>query len=148
MGGSGCVSCHATEDWKKAAFDHSRTSFPLLGKHAAAACSDCHKKQNRGNGAIQLAKASSACESCHKEIHHGQFASDGKTECSKCHKPDNWTAVTFDHETQSSFPLQGAHKTVACKDCHHAESTGQSRFVRFKPLASACASCHGQKEVK
>jgi hypothetical protein len=148
MAGSGCITCHSTEDWKRVTFDHSKTAFPLLGKHATAACSDCHRDRNRLQAPVQFGKLSSECESCHHDIHQAQFASAGKTDCSKCHKPEAWAALTFDHDTQSSFSLRGAHKSVKCKSCHHEEDAGSGRFLRFKPIASACASCHRQGELK
>ena len=45
---AGCNSCHNDSVWKPArntlsTFDHSKTKFPLLGKHAPVACDKCHK---------------------------------------------------------------------------------------------------------
>ncbi len=39
---TGCVLCHATEDWKKLIFVHDRTAFPLTGKHVTLPCVACH----------------------------------------------------------------------------------------------------------
>ena len=39
------------------------------------------------------------------------------TDCTLCHTTTNWTASTFNHNT-TSFPLTGAHTTVACASCH------------------------------
>jgi hypothetical protein len=42
----GCDSCHNTSSWKKSGFattfDHSKTKFPLLGKHIDVPCVTCH----------------------------------------------------------------------------------------------------------
>lgn len=45
----GCESCHGTQGWNKIAsdalsesFDHSKTKFPLLGKHIKVDCVECH----------------------------------------------------------------------------------------------------------
>ncbi len=39
-----CGSCHTQVTFKKAPFEHdTATRFPLAGKHAALACSRCHK---------------------------------------------------------------------------------------------------------
>jgi len=41
-----CESCHNTSNWRQIAqlqgFDHSKTKYPLLGKHATVGCTDCH----------------------------------------------------------------------------------------------------------
>ncbi len=41
-----CASCHEAElmAWRTVKFDHSAT-FPLIGGHSRAVCSDCHKGQ-------------------------------------------------------------------------------------------------------
>jgi hypothetical protein len=88
------------------------------------------------------------CASCHRDIHQGQFAEGSITECGRCHTPDNWTSLSFDHDTLSAFPLRGAHKNVACNSCHREEQSGQTRFVRFRPLRRTCAACHSQGEKK
>lgn len=38
----GCASCHATTGFAPSTFDHAATGFALTGKHATAACADCH----------------------------------------------------------------------------------------------------------
>jgi hypothetical protein len=86
----------------------------------------------------------SSCESCHKEVHAGQFRANGGTDCTKCHSPQGWKAVIFDHNTQSSFVLTGVHKRLECSACHPQERAADRLFVRFKPLSSKCESCHRQ----
>lgn len=44
--GNDCKSCHSTSGFNlinQSAFDHSRTKFPLIGKHKLVKCNDCHK---------------------------------------------------------------------------------------------------------
>lgn len=148
MNKSGCATCHSTEQWKTTTFDHSATKFPLTGKHTSVLCTDCHKQEGNKKGIVQFRKISVDCESCHKDIHQKQFVVNEKTECSTCHKTEGWHNLTFNHEKQSTFSLRGAHKNVACKDCHHEEKAGDVRFIRFKPLATTCASCHQQRNLK
>jgi len=38
-----CKRCHQASGWQIAAFDHSKTEFPLDGKHQKVACQNCHK---------------------------------------------------------------------------------------------------------
>jgi hypothetical protein len=144
----GCASCHTTEGWKKTAFAHGTlTSFPLEGKHAPAKCESCHKEVvTQAIGARKYLKLATACESCHKDIHRAQFAADGRTDCARCHSATGWKPVKFDHETQSAFRLSGAHAKVGCAGCHRGESAGGEAFTRYKPLSSACESCHQNKE--
>jgi hypothetical protein len=87
------------------------------------------------------------CRSCHKDVHAGQFAVGGMTECSTCHTPEGWRLLAFDHNTQSAFPLTGAHRNVACSSCHKEEAIAGQRARRFKPLSTRCEACHKESEV-
>jgi hypothetical protein len=51
-----------------------------------------------------------------------------------CHSTTNWSGATFNHTTQTTFPLTGKHTSVACSQCH---SSGV-----YKGLSTACSSCH------
>ncbi len=63
-----CAACHSPAGWRLSAgagasgFDHDRTGFPLRGRHAASACSQCHT----GAGA-----PATTCERCHRDPHEG-----------------------------------------------------------------------------
>lgn len=37
-----CAACHTENTFQKGTFDHSTTRFPLVDKHTALACVDCH----------------------------------------------------------------------------------------------------------
>lgn len=146
MGDVGCTKCHATDEWKATSFDHSRTSFALVGKHTTVTCSGCHKAGGK-NIIVQYKAAPTKCEECHEEPHARQFAVRGTTSCTPCHTPEGWTLLLFDHERQSSFSLTGAHKKVPCRSCHKEERINGKSVVRFKPLSTKCESCHGQKDM-
>ena len=62
--------------------------------------------------------------------------------CSTSHTTKSFkaSALTFDHQTQSSFPLTQAHQKVKCDQCHFAPAAGEP--VKYKPLPQTCASCH------
>ncbi|PKP53559.1 MAG: cytochrome C [Bacteroidetes bacterium HGW-Bacteroidetes-1] len=61
-----CRKCHDFNDWKAKEFDHNKTRFPLDGKHAQVACSDCHKAITQNNTQFVLYKLNNIrCESCH-----------------------------------------------------------------------------------
>lgn len=146
MKGGSCETCHSTVAWKTSQFDHaSLTGFPLEGKHATVACSDCHKELLEG-ASRAFRKLSQACESCHRDAHAGQFAVAGATGCDRCHSARGaWNRLVYDHRT-SAFVLDGAHATIECGACHRKESIGGTTVVRYKPLPTRCESCHGAKE--
>lgn len=147
MKGSSCNKCHSTEQWKTSTFDHSQTSFPLAGKHAEAGCADCHHQNEVTSiGTVRFKKVATECQSCHKDVHRDQFRENTKTNCARCHSSSSWASLGFDHETQSTFSLKGAHKKVPCNACHKAEKIGQISFVLFKPLSAECESCHHQRK--
>lgn len=132
-----CVSCHVDHagvegtlrPFDTTKFDHAAvTGFPLDGRHQppAVRCESCHTTRS-------FLQARPACSSCHADSHKGTLGSD----CTSCHS----TAVSFkqartrfDH-TRARFDLTGAHRTVACEQCHRA---GRFRGLQF----AACTACH------
>jgi hypothetical protein len=86
-----------------------------------------------------------ACADCHADIHRGQFAVEGRTDCSRCHAsgPD-FKRIVFDHERGARFALGEAHRDVACAACHPTEESSRGeKSVRYKPLPRECSDCHG-----
>jgi hypothetical protein len=81
--GPDCARCHHPAGWKEARFEHSRTGFPLVQKHAALSCTACHDKPV--TSAISLP---TDCYGCHRrdDIH---FGTNG-TDCKRCHEPTDW----------------------------------------------------------
>lgn len=144
MSGRSCAQCHSTSTWDMRSFDHGSTRFPLVGRHAVTACSGCHRPD--ASGVVQYVGTPADCASCHADIHRGQFTKNGRTPCTACHTPSGWTDLLFQHDQQSSFALTGAHRQVACGGCHRPERSGDTLFVRFKPLSTACESCHQGKK--
>jgi hypothetical protein len=141
----GCQSCHSEDTWRTVAFDHSRTAFALDGRHAGVECLKCHEAKTTGGTrtAVTFRGAPKTCERCHPDVHEAQFASaSGSTQCARCHTPRQWSADLFDHTTQAEFVLDGAHRNVPCGRCHPTVSEGERRWVKYKPLETACVSCH------
>ena len=137
----GCDSCHHTTSWSESkftsTFDHSKTGFPLLGKHAEVTCVKCHNGED-----FRMPIAHSACADCHKpDPHQGQFASraDGGR-CESCHTVNGWSPSTFsvaDH-AKTGFPLVFPHANVECAQCHVPAGAA----TRFKLKFAACVDCH------
>ncbi|MFZ1685182.1 MAG: hypothetical protein WAU88_13790 [Candidatus Zixiibacteriota bacterium] len=124
-----CETCHhaASGTWTNATYTHK--NFVLTGAHKRQECASCHTSG--------YASTSTNCYSCHQTAFttatdpnhvNGQFDHN----CALCHSTTTWTPATFDHAT-SSFPLTGAHASVACASCH---TTGYSN------TPSDCYSCH------
>ncbi len=143
-----CKNCHTTVVWSDVAFDHNLTNWPLEGKHMTLNCNKCHgdkavnlMKDSQNQKNIQFTLGSNECYSCHKDVHQGQFASKGVTDCSKCHAFGDWSAVKFHHEN-AAFSLEGAHKKVACDQCHKTFSINTVSCVKYKLESFKCIDCH------
>lgn len=141
----GCQGCHNVESWYVTQFDHTSTRFALTGAHRTALCERCHTRgEITGVVTIRFRYADIRCVACHADKHDGQFAAaDGVTDCARCHTTPAWKPVQFDHVTMSRFALTGKHTEIACERCHLiAGPDGSQPVMRFKPLETACSSCH------
>lgn len=137
-----CASCHTTGGWKKITaglkenFDHSKTKYPLLGKHQTVECVSCHT-----NGDFKKELPFAKCADCHKDAHNGQFAkrTDGG-ECSSCHDVTGWKPSKFDVKAHADtqYPLQGKHAKLECATCHIPKGKDTLYKVKF----AACLDCH------
>jgi hypothetical protein len=139
-----CARCHVTTDtWRTRVVDHSRTTFPLKGRHQEAACTACHVKP-----ALQVALRADRCATCHTDVHRGAFA---PKDCSACHTETGFGRAPFDHTT-TRFPLTGKHAAARCEACHGrgqsattarpAGARSATAAVDFRGLKSDCAACH------
>ncbi len=122
--------------------DHSKTGFPLDGKHAGLACTRCHnpakilpaERVAIKNVSRTYLGLSRACTTCHEDKHRGQLG----TNCLQCHTSAAWKG-TFNHAT-TRFLLTGAHLQVSCQKCHAPMRDGMPRYVGLK--FDRCSSCH------
>ena len=125
-----CEICHSTSAWQPAAFDHSKTGFPLSGAHITTPCSSCHINNNYN---ITV----TTCVSCHQKdfdnattpVAHTGFP----TTCEQCHDTVLWTDGKFDHAT-TGWPLTGFHLTTPCASCHINNN--------YNITVTSCVSCH------
>jgi len=128
--GTRCETCHAPKQWPGAsrAF-HKSTSFPLEDRHLAVPCGSCHI-----NG--QTKGTPNRCYDCHWiRRQDDRFRTRLGTSCELCHRPTTWAQVTFDHGSATGFPLNGAHRSLACESCHINQT-----FQGGGP--TACYDCH------
>lgn len=130
--GKKCDSCHSEKNWKTVKFDHDKkTDFALKGEHAELSCAACHV-----DGYEEELKTT--CISCHKkdDTHKGQY---GK-KCKSCHTEKSWKKLTFNHDRDTKFELNGLHKKLLCNDCH------RSNIIDLKDKAD-CYDCHKSTDV-
>jgi hypothetical protein len=128
MANTRCSSCHSTESWHKVSFDHDRTGFPLVGRHAVTSCSGCHASVDFGTA------VPTSCAACHRDAHAGEFG----TRCATCHDPESWRSrFNADAHRRTNFPLTGRHAVIPCEECHLDQ-----RDRRFSRAAVDCVTCH------
>jgi hypothetical protein len=138
---SPCSSCHNDTAWKPArntnlAFDHSKTNFPLLARHAAVSCDKCHRTSD-----YKAPVAHDLCGACHKDVHGGQFlTTTGGADCARCHTADGWKTSTYTAaaHSKSAYPLIGRHAAVKCEACHKPAGAATLYRVAFR----LCTDCH------
>lgn len=143
----GCEACHTTDSWPElTGFDHSTTSFPLVGAHRGVSCEKCHHPANLGEDlrSVDFHAAPKLCSGCHEDIHGGQFSVRKEPpDCAKCHTSFRWKPSLFDHEKDTTFSLKGAHQEVQCADCHTTVRIVEGKKVLFyKETPRDCAACH------
>lgn len=130
--GLACDTCHTEKEWKDVArFDHNKTQFPLLGKHAPVKCLGCHADRRYKPTPL-------TCHACHKkdDIHKGDFGE----KCESCHTDRSWKEVTFDHDRDTKYPLRDKHKPITCKSCH-------KKHLYKDPVSAKCLSCHRKDDA-
>jgi hypothetical protein len=139
----GCRECHGLESWQVQGFDHGATEFPLNGAHARVSCAACHRAEQPPLKPLKgLARA---CAACHGDFHDGQFTQgESAGRCEACHNEQSFRSTNFDHQRQSRFPLDGAHRDLACALCHAPRPRAEGRPDRvYRPLGMQCVDCHG-----
>ncbi len=164
--GSRCESCHTPANWKAkrkgGGFDHSKTGFPLRGRHRIVGCERCHTPSKSYNKRYKQIPHT-ACTDCHSDIHTGTFQTVGAGKkqadlqaCVSCHSEAGFKPARFGmaaHD-KSRMPLKGAHRVVACQDCHTPTASPKSRALgkiqarapkhvaRLVGTPQVCKDCH------
>ena len=151
--GTKCEQCHVPSDWKRFRFDHSKTRYPLLGKHEAALCKDCHAGERYKNLPME-------CSGCHKDDDphkNKQFKNILGLKCETCHTERDWKKATFDHD-KTDFRLLDKHIDTKCLECHPMPKLDQTPTtcigchtkddVHKDKLGKRCETCHDAKTWK
>jgi hypothetical protein len=136
--GTACKACHTEHKGRtgdivgldRESFDHERSGYALTGKHASITCQSCHLKGKK------FREVETSCLACHRldDVHKGKLG----TECGDCHTTASFRESKFDH-ANTHFPLEGAHKKVACQSCHRDPS--------YKGAPLECVACHHRDDV-
>lgn len=142
--GADCEKCHDTKAWKPASvFDHSKTAYPLTGKHAPVACEKCHLAPSLPMTFDETGRPEplykplphAECSDCHKDPHAGRLG----PACARCHVTGSFKEIeekTFNHDL-TRYPLRGLHIAVKCSDCHDPRTAWGK-----KPPFASCTACH------
>lgn len=156
-----CASCHGLGGWKPSRFglaEHKATRFPLEGRHEKVDCAACHGAtrsglaalagRNLGAAKVALALDETRCEQCHRNVH-------GPTkeivDCRDCHGQESFrpSAIDVAHHARFRMPLDGAHRAVACVECHKALEAAPRRGAATLLLVAApgpLMSLHDQRQ--
>jgi hypothetical protein len=155
-----CEFCHNLQGFKPTRFAlarHKETRFSLTGAHIAVLCADCHKAVPAGSTApVKYRFDDRSCTGCHVDPHNGQFRErmglkrqDATAAgCEACHTTATWKELSrFDH-SKTEFPLLGAHRGVACGDCHRPPALQSNlKSVDFRAAPKRCSACHGDSHA-
>lgn len=131
--GQECETCHQQSSWSESIrFDHDLSAFPLTGLHATVACGACHESN-------RFHDVENDCASCHRkdDTHKGALGES----CGTCHNSNDWAQTVFDHDTHTSFSLDGGHADLNCIDCHRDASSAAA------DVPSTCGGCHVTDDV-
>jgi hypothetical protein len=148
--GPGCAGCHVVEGFEQVdrkAFDHSKTRYPLLGRHAAVQCAECHDPDEAWGDKPPFDR----CGSCHADPHAGRATLAARqVDCAACHDEQRFKPATYtvtDHQS-SAYPLEGKHAAVPCDKCHpkHPSTVPSVELglagVLIRPAHQECGACH------
>ncbi len=122
-----------------AAYAHEHVAeFPLHGRHGELDCSACHEHAASDlppPGNLRFLGTETSCGSCHRDVHEGAFGND----CARCHGQERPFAEApgFTHD---AFPLEGAHRSVSCENCH--DDLSGTSITSHREQARGCADCH------
>ena len=148
-----CAGCHDPEagDWGRAAerlteLQHLASSFPLEDPHAGLQCGECHGEP--GNPWLERfpGRTEKDCQACHGDPHDGQFRTGAfaSAGCVTCHGESHFVPSVFDFSmhAQSAFPLEGNHRSVACRACHKPLEGEPLAATLWSGVSTECVECH------
>jgi len=143
--GRNCIRCHRSIKWvglppRIGYAMHSRTPFPLEGRHENVQCRGCHLP-SMPRHARYTELTFGRCDGCHEDSHRGAFAEREGGECGTCHTERGFSPSLFGVELHAStgFALEGRHAAVPCGQCHQHNRRPR---LAWDNAEDECASCH------
>ena len=104
-------------------FDHSKTKYPLQGKHAQVACTACHL-----NGDFKKQLPFANCKDCHTpDPHKGQFESRPQKGRMRRMPHGGWLeaiAIRRERARQFALPAEGEARTGGVREVPHPGGQG------------------------
>lgn len=145
--GANCKECHNENGFRQTSPNmfakHNRTQFPLIGRHAALPCVECHRDTN----SREFNKVPKECIACHADDipSAGEAAIDHSAinmACDRCHTSVGWETAAFEGHDRC-FPIGtfSKHGTVSCKKCHQGNPPTQ--LTDCSTGRFSCIQCHG-----
>ncbi|MEN8254183.1 MAG: cytochrome c3 family protein [Verrucomicrobiota bacterium] len=143
-----CQTCHlaADETWilGERGIDpvlHATFGFTLDPPHTDLECKGCHQPEfDYAERFPDPVRQPDQCRACHDDPHGGQFA-EKYSGCLECHSRQHFIPSSIGLLQHSkAYPLQGAHRAVACNQCHTVDPVSEVR--QFTALPAACTACH------
>jgi Class III cytochrome C family len=145
--GQRCEGCHEETSWRDTLFSadaHRRTAFPLLGRHGAIPCQECHGELRDRT----FSRAPVGCVSCHAADYAGTAvrsidhrAAGFSTDCQSCHATWAFAPARFAAHDACFRLSTGAHASLRCQQCH-ARVAGLVANGTCRTQSTTCASCH------
>jgi hypothetical protein len=155
---AGCESCHTTNAWTPARFDHLAVAahtcstchnsvqaigMPRTHIPSTQQCDVCHGTLAWKPARIDHSRFTSGCATCHNNggavgMHPGHLSTH--LDCATCHSYPDWSLIRFRH-TSAAYP--GTHRAaLSCTSCH-ASNTEQLPYPSAAH-AGTCAGCHAK----
>jgi hypothetical protein len=145
--GARCSGCHDEASWKSrfAADAHRFTAFPLIGRHAALPCEECHGEAREARFSRPVAD----CAECHlndyartalTEVNHLALGID--RDCKTCHTPWRFSPARFPQHDACFEVSAGPHSEMPCRTCHTQIPAVAAVGTDCHRQSVACASCH------
>jgi hypothetical protein len=144
--GNKCQSCHSETGWENTEYDHFKeTQFRLVGKHQQLSCDSCHLTVDLPYQSARK-KLGESCFDCHQkdDLHLG----NNGQKCQQCHNNTDWAKTSFNHNKETNFALQGAHKSLHCDSCHLPDlqklikKTSLTKKTNTLNDTRTCYDCH------
>jgi hypothetical protein len=144
--GQRCEGCHTEENWRSlyAVDAHRRTNFPLVGRHSALPCSECHNNMLDRS----FTRTTVTCTPCHQADYNrtvgtavDHVALGFSNKCQDCHQPYHFTGGRFEAHNACFTVIGGPHGGIECLNCHTSLAGARVTGTCSTNTAN-CAGCH------